>query len=44
MHRTHVGSVERRERNLTLKTIERIAATLRLDPRALFAPSTWSKR
>ena len=31
-HRTFVGSVERGERNLTLRTIERIAIQLEVDP------------
>lgn len=31
-HRTYMGGVERGERNLTLKSVERIAAKLGLDP------------
>jgi transcriptional regulator with XRE-family HTH domain len=31
-HRTYVGGLERGERNLTLKAVERIASRLRLDP------------
>jgi transcriptional regulator with XRE-family HTH domain len=31
-HRTYVGGLERGERNLTLKAVERIAGRLRLDP------------
>jgi transcriptional regulator with XRE-family HTH domain len=31
-HRTYVGGLERGERNLTLKAIERIASRLRVDP------------
>ena len=31
-HRTYVGGLERGERNLTLKAVERIAQRLRLDP------------
>lgn len=34
-HRTFVGAVERGERNLTLRTVERIAAQLRVHPLAL---------
>ncbi|HRW38237.1 MAG: helix-turn-helix domain-containing protein [Acidimicrobiales bacterium] len=34
-HRTFVGSVERGERNLTLRTIERIAMQLGVDPMVL---------
>lgn len=36
-HRTYMGGVERGERNLTLKSIERIAAKLGLDPLDLLA-------
>lgn len=32
VHRTYMGGVERGERNLTLKSVERIAATLEVDP------------
>ncbi|MHB8467989.1 MAG: helix-turn-helix domain-containing protein [Acidimicrobiales bacterium] len=32
LHRTYIGSVERGERNVTLITIVRLAATLRVDP------------
>lgn len=32
VHRTYMGGVERGERNLTLKSVERIAATLQVDP------------
>lgn len=32
VHRTYMGGVERGERNLTLKSVERIAAILKLDP------------
>ncbi len=35
VHRTYMGAVERGERNLTLKTLERIADFLEVDPRAL---------
>lgn len=31
-HRTYMGGVERGERNLTLKSVERIAARLQVDP------------
>ena len=37
VHRTYMGSVERGERNLTLKSVERIAGRLDLDPLALLA-------
>ena len=35
VHRTYMGGMERGERNLTLKSVERIAARLDLDPLAL---------
>jgi transcriptional regulator with XRE-family HTH domain len=34
-HRTFVGAVERGERNLTLRTVERLAAQLNVHPLAL---------
>lgn len=34
-HRTFVGAVERGERNLTLRTVERIAEQLRVEPQLL---------
>ncbi|MFC5265886.1 helix-turn-helix domain-containing protein [Kribbella qitaiheensis] len=35
VHRTYMGGVERGERNLTLNTVERIAAAIDVDPLAL---------
>jgi transcriptional regulator with XRE-family HTH domain len=35
VHRTYMGSVERGERNLTLKSVERMAERLKIDPLAL---------
>lgn len=32
LHRTYIGAVERGERNVTLKTVERIAIALHVDP------------
>lgn len=32
VHRTYMGGLERGERNLTLKSLERIAGSLALDP------------
>jgi len=32
IHRTYVGGLERGERNVTLKTVERIAYALGMDP------------
>jgi DNA-binding XRE family transcriptional regulator len=37
VHRTYMGGVERGERNLTLKSVERIAARLRIKPVELLA-------
>jgi transcriptional regulator with XRE-family HTH domain len=39
VHRTYMGGIERGERNLTLKSLERIAERLKLDPLALLQPS-----
>lgn len=36
-HRTYVGGLERGERNLTLKAVERIAASIGIEPRSLMA-------
>ena len=35
VHRTYMGGIERGERNLTLKSLERIAGRIGLDPMAL---------
>ncbi len=35
VHRTYMGGIERGERNLTLKSLERIAGRLDLDPLVL---------
>ncbi|WP_103062779.1 helix-turn-helix domain-containing protein [Actinomyces qiguomingii] len=35
VHRTYMGGIERGERNLTLKSLERIAEQIELDPREL---------
>lgn len=39
VHRTYMGGIERGERNLTLKSLERIAGRLELDPLALLQPA-----
>lgn len=39
VHRTYLGGVERGERNLTLKSVERIAGMIDLEPLTLLAPS-----
>jgi transcriptional regulator with XRE-family HTH domain len=38
VHRTYMGGIERGERNLTLKSLERIAGRLDLDPVELLQP------
>ncbi|HUA73605.1 MAG TPA: helix-turn-helix transcriptional regulator [Solirubrobacteraceae bacterium] len=35
VHRTYLGGIERGEHNLTLKSVERIAAKIGIDPMAL---------
>ncbi len=37
-HRTYMGGIERGERNLTLQTVERIAARIGEDPLSLLRP------
>jgi transcriptional regulator with XRE-family HTH domain len=39
VHRTYMGGIERGERNLTLKSLERIAGRLDIDPRSLLEPA-----
>jgi transcriptional regulator with XRE-family HTH domain len=38
VHRTYMGGLERGERNLTLKSVERLADRLGLPPMQLFQP------
>lgn len=38
VHRTYMGGLERGERNLTLKTVERIADRVGVDPQSLLQP------
>jgi transcriptional regulator with XRE-family HTH domain len=38
VHRTYMGGLERGERNLTLKSLERLAAAVGLDPLDLLRP------
>ncbi len=40
MHRTYMGGLERGERNLTLRTVERIADSLAVDPIWLLSAPT----
>lgn len=39
VHRTYMGGIERGERNLTLKSVERIAGQLELEPTELLQPA-----
>jgi transcriptional regulator with XRE-family HTH domain len=38
VHRTYIGGIERGERNLTLKSVERIADQIKAAPLDLLAP------
>jgi transcriptional regulator with XRE-family HTH domain len=38
MHRTYMGGIERGERNLSLKALERLAEQLGVEPLDLLAP------
>ena len=38
IHRTYVGGLERGERNVTLRTVERLAELLEVDAASLLAP------
>ncbi len=38
VHRTYIGGIERGERNLTLKSMERIAHQIKVSPLELLAP------
>jgi transcriptional regulator with XRE-family HTH domain len=40
VHRTYMGGVERGERNLTLRSVERIAQRIDVDPLSLLRPPT----
>jgi transcriptional regulator with XRE-family HTH domain len=39
-HRTYIGGLERGERNLTLRAVERIALRLKVDPLSLLVATT----
>ncbi|MFZ1382335.1 MAG: helix-turn-helix transcriptional regulator [Scrofimicrobium sp.] len=38
VHRTYLGGLERGERNLTLKSVEKLAEQLSIDPVTLMTP------
>ncbi len=38
VHRTYMGGVERGERNLTLKSVEKMAVRLKVEPLSLLQP------
>ncbi|QVK21400.1 helix-turn-helix transcriptional regulator [Mycoplasmatota bacterium] len=40
LHRTYIGSVERAEKNLTIKNVFKIAEALSIDPCDLFKKET----
>jgi transcriptional regulator with XRE-family HTH domain len=44
IHRTYMGGLERGERNITLKTVERIAAALGIDPADLLSDAAPDRR
>jgi transcriptional regulator with XRE-family HTH domain len=44
VHRTYLGGLERGERNLTLRSVERIAGWLQLPPLDLLTPGSGDRR
>jgi transcriptional regulator with XRE-family HTH domain len=44
LHRTYVGAIERGERNLTLRSVERLAEQLRVEPVELLKPVRRSQK
>jgi transcriptional regulator with XRE-family HTH domain len=44
IHRTYMGGLERGERNITLKTVERIALALGVDPADLLTDVPHGRR
>jgi transcriptional regulator with XRE-family HTH domain len=43
IHRTYIGGLERGERNVTLRTVERLAGQLDVEPRELLKTPTPSR-
>ena len=44
VHRTYMGGIERGERNITLKSLERIAHEIGMDPVDLLRPAAGGRR
>lgn len=44
IHRTYIGGLERGERNVTLRTVERLAAQLEVDASSLLAAPPGGRR
>jgi transcriptional regulator with XRE-family HTH domain len=44
VHRTYMGAIERGERNLTLRSLERIAGRISVDPMALLGKGIGRRR
>ena len=44
VHRTYMGGIERGERNITLKSLERIAQEIGMDPVDLLRPAAGGRR
>jgi transcriptional regulator with XRE-family HTH domain len=44
VHRTYLGAIERGERNLTLKSLERIADRIEVDPLSLLIKDSQNPR
>lgn len=44
VHRTYMGGIERGERNLTLRSLEKLARRIEVEPLALLEPSDAESR